>query len=126
MIILADHLDMPPDSTFLPTPDAKDADAVRLHKLQQGNFLVYAMLSMSVNDPVSFNAVNSAKTSNLTKGCARTACLNLEKLFKPKSNATQYELESKFHNCSLTSEKKNPDEWFAELELLRARLCIDF
>jgi hypothetical protein len=60
------------------------------------NNLAYSMRNMAVKDEVSFGAIYNAKTLSLPTGCARTAWLNLENIFKPKSSAKKHELEQVF------------------------------
>jgi hypothetical protein len=59
-------------------------------------------------------------------GCARTAWKNLVQLHKTKDDSTKYELAQKFNRLELRQENKNPDEWFAELESIRAQLRMDY
>lgn len=128
-MILYDQ-DVPTDDVLLikPTDEKHETYLVDLNKyqLQQNNYVAYAMLCLSMSEQVSFNAVESSKDSNLKQGNARTAWITLENIFKPKSNATQYELENKFNHSELRDEKKNPDHWFAEMDTIRMRLKLDF
>jgi Zinc knuckle len=80
---------------------------------------------MAIQDFVSYNAVYSAITPDLPDGDARKAWLNLEKIFKPVSNASKHEKEQKFNQCALTKEDKNTDEFFSDLEKIRLQLKLD-
>jgi len=93
--------------------------------LRKANDLAYSVMHMVVKDDVSFNAVYSATTDDLPDGDAFKAWTNLEKIFKPVSNASKHELEQKFNQCSLTQEDKNPDEFFSELEKIKLQLKLD-
>ena len=107
-------------------PILLDDEDVTHQKYMKTNDLAYSMLNMAVKDEVSFGAIYNAKTLSLPTGCARTAWLNLEKIFKPKSSAKKHELEQAFNQSSLVKTSKNPDEWFAELERIRLQLMLDF
>jgi gag-polypeptide of LTR copia-type len=130
-VLFKDYKDaMPSDETTLPKPDLtiEDAqdDSVIQYNLQRANRIAYALLSMSITDSVTFNALSNAKTTKLTKGCAYTAWQNIESLYKGTSNANKFELEQKFNHSELKSDTKNPDEWFAELDTIRVQLRLDF
>jgi len=120
-VLIADQPDMPKDSDILdPTNDANKI------LLRAANTLAYSMLILSCSDHVSMQLVTSAKTSDLPNGDARKAWLNLQAVHEPKSRSDRFELEQKFNQCMLTQDNKNPDEWFAELETIKARLEKDF
>jgi hypothetical protein len=91
----------------------------------RANKLPYSMLMLCQNDNVSLHALTSAVTAKKPNGCARTAWKNLEQLHKPKDGSTKYELVQKFNRLELRQENKTPDEWFAELESIRAHLLTD-
>ena len=95
-------------------------------KIRHLNAVAYSMLNMAVSDPVSFGAVYNAQTLELPDGDAAQAIENLDKIFKSKSSAKKHELEQSFHDCKLTKEEKNPDEFFAELDKIRLQLQIDY
>jgi hypothetical protein len=105
--------------------DQKDPDLDQKEKIMKANRLAYSMSILCQNDHVSLRALASAVTAKRPNGCARTAWKNLEQLHKPKYDSTKYELVQKFNRLELRQENKNPDEWFAELESLRAQLLID-
>ena len=65
--------------------------------------------------------MDSAKTTNHPRGDARLAWLNLCRRFEAVDNSTKVELRGEFGKCFLQA-KKNPDEWFDELDRLRQRL----
>jgi len=89
-VLLNEHANMPSDKTTLTKPDytgITDPDLILalndkqiLYNLQRSNKSAYAMLAMAVTDSVSFNAIEGAKTTKLTLGCARTAWVALESL----------------------------------------------
>jgi hypothetical protein len=91
----------------------------------RANKLAYSMLMLCQNDNVSLRALTSAVTTKRPNGCDTTAWQKLEQLNNPKDDSTKYELVQKFNWLELQQENKNPDEWFAELESIRAQLMID-
>jgi hypothetical protein len=107
------------------TLSSADQDYTEKLKIMKANKLAYSMLMLCQNDHVSLLALTSAVTVKRPNGCARTAWKNLEQLHKPKDDSTKYELVQKFNRLELRQENKNPDEWFAELESIRAQLLID-
>jgi hypothetical protein len=107
------------------TLSSKDPDLDQKENIMKANRLVYSMLVLCQNDHVSLRALSSAVTAKRLNGCARTAWKNLEQLHKPKDDSTKYELVQKFNRLELRQEKKNPDEWIAEVESIRAQLLID-
>jgi hypothetical protein len=107
------------------TLSSKDEAFVQKEKIMTANRLAYSMLVLCQNDHVSLRALTSAVTAKRPNGCARTAWKNLEQFHKPKDAPTTFELVQKFNRPELRQENKNPDEWFAELESIRAQLLID-
>jgi hypothetical protein len=91
----------------------------------KANRLACFMLMLCQNDHVSLRALTSTVTAKRPNGCERTAWKNLEQFYKPKDYSTKYELVQKFNRLELHQENKNPGEWFAELESIRAQLLID-
>jgi hypothetical protein len=105
--------------------DPKDPDRDQKEKIMKANKLAYSMLILCQNDHVSLRALTSAVTAKWPNRCARTAWKNLEQLHKPKDDSTKYELVQKLNRLELRQENKNLDEWFSELESIRAQLLID-
>jgi hypothetical protein len=91
----------------------------------KANRLAYSMLMLCQNDHMSLRPLTSAVNAKRPNGCARTAWKNLEQLHKPKDDSTKYELVQKFNRLELRQENKNPDEWFAAIESIRAQLLLD-
>jgi hypothetical protein len=84
--------------------------------------LAFSILTLTCNDYVSLQQLEAAITNDLKVGDARIAWKKLEKLHKPTNSSDQHELEQKYNHSELKSNSKNPDEWFVELERLRAML----
>jgi hypothetical protein len=78
------------------------------------------MLMLCQNNNVSLRALTSAVTAKRPNGCARAAWKILDQLRKTKDDSTKYELVQKFNRLELHQENKNPDEWFSEIESIRA------
>jgi len=114
---------MPKEGVTLTTTN--DADG-KYEARRKANNLAYAMMMLSQNDNITLRALSSAVTDTFTKGDARLAWKNLEQLHKPKDDATKFELINRFNRMDLRSESKTPDEWFAEIDSLRAQLKIDY
>ena len=79
-----------------------------------------------MSDPSSVNAVMGAKTTELPKGCVRTAIRNLLAIYDTKNDDIKHEIQQKFNKSELTSNDKNPDIWFSQLETWRLRLKLDY
>jgi hypothetical protein len=107
------------------TLDSSDANYSEKKEIMKANRLAYSMLMLCQNDHVSLRALTYAVTTKRPSGCERTAWKNLEQLHKPKDDSTKYELVRRFNRLELRQENKNPDEWLAELESIRAQLLID-
>jgi hypothetical protein len=75
---------------------------------------------------VSLNCIMAGCTAAHPSGHAYTAWENLKKIHKPKNEASKFEKIQAFNHCILDNENKNPDEWFSQLETIRAELRIDF
>ena len=105
--------------------DANDADG-SFRARRKANKTAYAMLMLSQNDNITLRALSSAVTDSFPQGDARLAWKNLEQLHKPKDDATKFELVNRLNHMDLRQESKNPDEWFAEIDSLRAQLKVDY
>lgn len=114
-----------PDDVVDPNATDPDGDAKKISRRKK-NRLAYSMLAMSISDPVTFSVLSNSKPVGYVEGHARTAWLSIQTLYKPTSNANKFELENKFNHCVLSTDNKDPDEWFAELESMRMQLRIDF
>lgn len=114
-----------PDDEVDASSKDPDGDAKKISRRKK-NRLAYSMLAMSISDPVTFSVLSNSKPVGYVEGHARTAWLSIQTLYKPTSNANKFELENKFNHCVLSTDNKDPDEWFAELESMRMQLRIDF
>ena len=119
-VVLHDGL-VPDDAKLLDA--SKDVDLIKYRK---DNKKAYGILINLVSDPSSINAVLGAKTTNLPRGCIRTAFKNLEKIYDTKNEDVKHELQQKFSKSELTNNDKNPDIWFSQLETWRLRLMLDY
>ena len=109
--------------------DAKSLDPTKdldLIKYRKDNKKAYGILINLVSDPSSVNAVMGAKTTELPKGCVRTAFKNLLAIYDTKNDDIKHEIQQKFNKSELTSNDKNPDIWFSQLETWRLRLKLDY
>ena len=93
--------------------------------LRKANTLAFSMLTLSCQAETTMNILDSAVTNIFPDGCARTAWKALDDHHDPKSTSNKYELRQKFTQCVLKNDT-NPDEWFAELDTIRARLKLHF
>ena len=105
-VVTTDNL-VPKDSDVL---DPKDKDLIKYRKNKK---MAYGFLVNMISDPASINAVVGAKTTDLPRGCVRTAFKNLERLYDVK-------------NEDVKRNDKNPDIWFSQLETWRLRLKLDY
>jgi gag-polypeptide of LTR copia-type len=119
-VLLDDNYGVPKSTDTLDPED--DAEEIIKRK---ANNTAYALLTITIKDSTGFQAVRSATTKDLPDGCARTAWKNLIRIYQPKSNTQKFELIQQFNDCKLEKETKNPDEWFTELEHIRALLYDD-
>ena len=121
-VVTTDNL-VPKDSDVLDPKDPQDKIKI---KYRRDNKIAYGYLVNMVSDPASINAVVGAKTTDLPRGCVRTAFKNLERLYDVKNEDVKQELQQKFNKSELISNDKNPDIWFSQLETWRLRLKLDY
>jgi hypothetical protein len=103
---------------------SKDSDKAKL-VIKKQNIKAYLLLTLSVTDPISYEAIQNATTEELPDGDAKKAFANLCNIFKPVAKTEQHDLEQQFHHCQLTEDSANPDKWFAKLDNIRLQLKID-
>ena len=115
-VIPADEDDLDP---------TKQADIPKINA-RNANNLAMLLLTMSITDATSYGALYASKTDDNPEGNCAKAWIELNNIYKPTSQAKQYELEQQFNQLALTDESKNPDEWFTELERIKLQLKIDF
>ena len=89
-------------------------------RVLKANKEAYGNLVLSCSG-TAFRAVDSAKTTIHPRGDARLAWLNLCQRFEAVDNSTKVEHRGEHGKCLLQA-KKNPDEWFDELDRLHQRL----
>ena len=118
-VVTTDNL-VPKDSDVL---DPKERNKIKYRK---DNKMAYGFLVNMVSDPAIINAVIGAKTTDLPRGCVRTAFKNLERIYDVKNEDVKQELHQKFNISELISNDKNPDIWFSQLETWRLRLKLDY
>jgi hypothetical protein len=116
--------DIPPNANTV-IDESTDAGKLLL-KSRNANNTAIILLTLSVTDLVSINAISNAATVNLPDGNASIAWNNLLKIYKCKSLSRKYELTQEFQNCMLTRDDHDPEEFFAELEHLRIQLLTDY
>ena len=102
--------------------DPDDDDDKKKIKARKANDMAYNVLILSVEDDVSFNAVDTAVTTELPDGSAALAWQRLKLRWQPTTMTTRFELEAEFANSRLTDTTRNPEEWIAELEQLKIRI----
>ena len=123
--ILLGEQQVPTDAEYaaLATTDPTYDEKVEIKK---SNDLAIILLTMSMNDAVSYAAIHNSITSAYKDGNATVAWKNLNNVFKPKSSAQKHELEQQFNHCVLANEDQSPEEWFAKLERIKIQLRVDF
>jgi Reverse transcriptase (RNA-dependent DNA polymerase) len=104
----------------LPSIDEKIAN-------RKANKKAYMLLTLSIspNDNITYDAIQTAVTIDLPNGCAKTAWQNLSDIYQPATKTEQHELEQQFSRCELKEASENPDKWFSKLENLRIQLKQD-
>ncbi len=119
--ILENGLGIPKSTDDLTDP----AEAEKL-KIRKANLKAYNLLLMSVDDEVSFGAVDSAVTDDLPTGDARLAWTKLKDIHKPKTISTKIGLKREYNTCKMGDPTRNPDIWFNEMDRIKAKLKNDF
>lgn len=122
-MLTTDYANMPEADVELNPDD--DAEKVFIG-YREANTLAFSMLTLSCQTETTMNILDSAVTDAFPEGCARKAWVNLDDHHDPKSTSNKYELRQKFTQCVLKNDQTNPDEWFAELDTIRARLKLHF
>ncbi len=113
-----------PTNEDLKDPDLSDkalADAKAIRKL---NDQAYYDLSLCFSDVVNFGLVDDACTDGLPEGSAALAWKNLINKHDPVTTSNVVALKAKFSTSKLGSAKKDPDEWIAQLEVIRRKLKV--
>ena len=118
----ADDMIVDDKATLDPTDDDDNANIL----LRDANTLAFSMLTLSCQTETTMSILDASVTEAFPDGCARTAWKSLDDHHDPKSTSNKYELRQKFTQCVLKNDQTNPDEWFAELETIRARLKNHF
>ena len=106
--------------------DPDDEEDRALLKLRQANDTAYKKLMLAVDDVVSFETVSSARTEELPDGDAHLAWKKLEQVYAKKSTSKKSDLKAEFLKTKLPSATSDPDAWFTKLELIIAKLKIDY
>ena len=109
----------PPDSETLDISTEAGKEKLRLRK---GNENGYHDLILANRDPVAFNIVDKAVTTDHPDGSARLAWLELERKYDSSRASTVVKLSGQFNNSELKNTIVDPEEWIVYLEILRARL----
>ena len=127
--ILTDpNCESPPDSEDLTTPAALALPSLDEKVAnRKANKKAYMLLTLSIspNDIVTYDAIQTAVTTELPDGCAKTAWRNICDIYQPATKTEQHELEQQFSRCELKDESENPDKWFSKMENLRIQLKQD-
>ena len=76
----------------------------------------YCCLLYSMDELISFNLVDTAKSENLPDGDAALAWKNLLTRYEPRQYGTLLELKRNFMTKSLQECENNPDMLYLELE----------
>ena len=101
----------PPDSEDLTTPAALALPSLDEKVAnRKANKKAYMLLTLSIspNDIVTYDAIQTAVTAELPNGCAKTAWQNLSDIYQPATKTEQHELEQQFSRCELKEESENP------------------
>ena len=82
----------------------------------------YCCLLYSMDEHISFNLVDTAKSENLPDGDAALAWKNLLTRYEPRQYGTLLELKRNFMTKSLQECENDPDMLYLELERIRQRI----
>jgi hypothetical protein len=102
--------------------DLNTEEGVAHKRGREANQLAYSKLLLCCDDDVSFCIVDAACTTELPRGCAKTAWDGLVAKFEPKTSASKVKLWRQFAECVLEDSSKHPEEWIAELDRIRQLL----
>jgi hypothetical protein len=98
---------------------------IPLIALRNQNKKAFMLLTLAITERVSYDAIINARTTELPNGDAKLAWTHLLELHQPTTRTELHHLQQQFHQCTLKSITKNPDDWFAQLEHIRVQLRID-
>ena len=90
------------------------------------NDLAMGLLYLSLTDKVSMGVLYNSRTTLFPDGNCHLVWQGLHTIYHPTSQTKSNELEHAFTLHQLTSDQKDPDEYFAELELITTQLHIDY
>jgi hypothetical protein len=118
----------PADSEDLTTPAALALPSIEEKVAnRKANKKAYMLLTLSIspNNNITYDAIQTAVTIDLPNGCAKTAWQNLCDIYQPATKTEQHELDQQFSCCEIKDESEKPDKWFSKLENLRIQLKQD-
>jgi len=121
-VLLGDEVP-PHHSEPLNHDEPKDKDKIQIRST---NDLAFNMLILAVDDEISFEAVSSACTDQLPDEDAALAWKKLESIYAKKPAAKKGELKAEFFATKLKTATSDPDSWFIKLELIMAKLKLDY
>ena len=84
--------------------------------------VAYCCLLYSMEEHISFNLVDTAKSDNLPDGDAALAWKNLLSRYEPRMYGTLMEWKKKFMTKSLEDSENDPEVLYLELERIRQRI----
>jgi Mor family transcriptional regulator len=102
--------------------ETQDADK-KLLLASNMNSTAMCCLSLSLTDKVSQMVLYNGRTIYLTSKEAATFWRKLIKLFQSKNGNKMNELKGEFVKRTLSNEKTNPVEWFADLMFIHS--CLE-
>jgi gag-polypeptide of LTR copia-type len=109
---------------------SKSKEQVELSKEELAQSLAndqaYQLLILVIEDAVSFEAVDSAKSIHYPEGDAHLAWSKLLALHAKTSRVLKSDLKEQFYSSSLTNAKADPDVWFTHLDNIIASLKLHY
>ena len=105
--ILIDDLAIAPNS--LRVLDLTSPKDIELDNYRTQNIKAYMFLTICITDPMTFEAIQNATTSDLPGGDEKLAWKNICHIYQQVTISEQHDLEQQFYQCILTDEHMNPD-----------------
>jgi hypothetical protein len=90
--------------------DLATEEGLAFKKARDANKVAYSKLLMCCDDDVSFAIIDTACTTELPRGCAKTAWQGIVDKFEPKTSASMVKLRRQFAECVLDDPTRHPEE----------------
>ena len=104
------------------TLDLSTDEGKKKMRARKANDNAYHDLVLANQNPVAFNLVDKAISTDLPDGDAKMAWDSLKKKYESKTPSTMVSLADQFHRSKLENVQVDPEVWIVYLEILQTKL----